>query len=125
MLKRFFLKSSFIIIRKIFELLSDNKHYKNSISKNINSPILFLGKGDISVSKEAKLGILNAPKYYFSYIHIEARNKKSKVTIDKGAYLSNSITVISEYSEIYISENVLIGHNVQIYDSDFHSINNK
>tara|TARA_B100000212_G_scaffold288705_1_gene229800 strand:+ start:13904 stop:14491 length:588 start_codon:yes stop_codon:yes gene_type:complete len=122
MFKRFFLKSSLLLLRKVFEFLSDKKHKKNNISKNINSPTLFLGQGDISISKEARLGVLNAPNYYFSYIHIEARNKNSKVVIKKGVYLSNSITIISENSGIYISENVLIGHNVQIYDSDFHSI---
>ena len=121
MIRRFFIKFTLFLSKRIFNLLSDKKHLNQKIFQNIYSPLLLLGEGNIIISDKTNLGVFNAPKFYFSYIHIEAREKNSRIFIKENVFISNSVTIISMNTEIYISENVLIGHDVQIYDSDFHS----
>ena len=121
MIRRFFIKFTLFLSKRIFNLLSDKKHLNQKIFQNIYSPLLLLGEGNIIISDKTNLGVFNAPKLYFSYIHIEAREKNSRIFIKENVFISNSVTIISMNTEIYISENVLIGHDVQIYDSDFHS----
>ena len=113
---------SFALI-STFKQLSDKKHRKKIFSKNIKCPILLIGEGNINISKMANFGVFKGPKFYFSYIHLEAREKHCTISIDKNVSISNSVTIISENSKISIAKDVLIGHNVQIYDSDFHSTN--
>ena len=119
-LKRF-LKKLFILIRiNYFKYISDitlkGKNY-------VFAPTLFLGLGDIHIDNSTIFGFVNGPKFWNSYIHIEAREISSKVEIGKNTILGNNLILIAEKKSIRIGENVKIGHNVQIYDSDFHSKN--
>ena len=67
----------------------------------INQPTLFLGKGKINLNSEVVLGYFPSPSFYSGYIHIEARDEKSEITI---------------------GDECLIGHCVEILSSDFHNI---
>lgn len=111
----------FILIRiNYFKFISD--FYLKSKPK-INAPTLMLGTGQVFIDDSATIGFINGPKFWNSYVHLEARQISSKIIIGENTILSNNVILIAEKKTIKIGDNVKIGHNVQIYDSDFHSKN--
>lgn len=50
---------------------------------------------------------------------------KPNAVLDSGFFSANGGSVIIAHKKIMFGEDVMIGRNVIIYDSDFHSINNK
>jgi maltose O-acetyltransferase len=87
----------------------------------IDIPTIFLGKGSIRIKTSATIGIRSAPGIFNAYNHIEARDTGSSILIDNGTILGNNLVIIAETTHIKIGKNVLIGQNVTITDSDFHS----
>jgi maltose O-acetyltransferase len=87
----------------------------------INQPVLYLGEGSIVFGRNVNIGYFPSPFFYSGNAHFEARTKESKIAIGDNVYFNNNFVAISEVS-ITIGNNVLIGTNVELYDSDFHNI---
>jgi maltose O-acetyltransferase len=54
---------------------------------------------------------------------LDVRNKTSKIVIGENTSINNGFVAIAEHTSIKIGARVLIGTNVEIFDSDFHGIN--
>ncbi|MEI9912648.1 MAG: hypothetical protein WDO71_25235 [Bacteroidota bacterium] len=101
-------------------LLSTNK---NVIGKaECFQPVLLIGVGKISFGKNVQLGYYPSPLYYSGYIHLESRNKDAIIEIGNNVRINNNFIAVSEFAGIYIGDNVLIGVNCEIIDSDFHEL---
>lgn len=84
-------------------------------------PTLLLGSGKVELGR-VQLGHWPSPDLFSGYIHIEARGRESRVTIQDDVAMNNSCVVISCGSSIDIGEGCLIGTGVEVYDTDFHAI---
>lgn len=87
----------------------------------INQPVLFKGKGQIEFGQSVTIGWGDSPAFYSGYGYIEARTKNAKVIIGKNVIINNNISIIAN-ERIEIGDYSLIGFNVEILDSDFHSL---
>jgi acetyltransferase-like isoleucine patch superfamily enzyme len=85
-------------------------------------PLQVVGLGTIEFSGEVKIGVFPSPFFFSTYSYLEARNQYAKVTIGEGTWINNSFSAIAEHTSIVIGKRVLIGTNVEIFDSDFHGI---
>lgn len=121
-------KTHFILIVKLYINL---KIFKYKIFSNCsrvkgtpiyNNPVLMIGFGEIVFEGKVNLGVYPSPYFYNTYIHIEARNKTSKIIIKNGVWINNNACILSDGGEIVIEENTLIGANFTIIDSDFHDL---
>jgi acetyltransferase-like isoleucine patch superfamily enzyme len=83
-------------------------------------PVLFLGNGNISFGKNNQIGYYPSPYFFNGYCHIEARTNNSKILFGNNITVNNNLVLIAE-KEISIDDNVIIGTNVEIIDSDFHN----
>jgi acetyltransferase-like isoleucine patch superfamily enzyme len=102
----------------LFCLLSDAKRV---INKGIvRQPVLFSGKGSIFIGNGVVFGVECSPGFYSGYSYLEARHATSSISIGCGVWLNNTVVIICNGSEITICDDVLIGWDVQIVDSDFH-----
>lgn len=88
----------------------------------IYQPVLFSGKGKITIGDRVKFGISGAPSFYNGYILINSRNGDSSIEIKDDCWVSNNSALISEGGGIRIGKGTLVGNNVEIYDSDFHNL---
>lgn len=86
-----------------------------------HQPIVLRGKGQISVGENVNIGVINAPLFYNSYGYLEARNENSTLIFGNNIHINNNFSVVSEKS-IIIKDNVLIGFNCNIIDSNFHNL---
>lgn len=68
------------------------------------------------------IGVFPSPFYLTSYAYIEARGKDASVELGTGSHINNGFVAIAEHTLIRIGRNVLVGTNVEIYDSDFHGL---
>ena len=87
----------------------------------IKQPSLMIGKGKISYGKNVQLGYYPSPFFYSGYSHIEARTENSLINFGDNININNNLVIIAE-KEVKFSNNILIGSNVEIYDSDFHTV---
>lgn len=87
----------------------------------IVSPVLTVGAGSIVV-EGSRLGFWPSPGLFDGYIHLEARHRESAVEIGPGTTVNNGAVIISDGPGITIGRDCLIGPGVQIYDSDFHAL---
>lgn len=102
-----------------YKLLSD---CSNCIgTPKVFHPTLFNGKGQISFGKNVQLGVINSPNYYSHYTYFEARNKESKILIGNNTSINNAFSAVA-FSSIIIKNNVLIGVNCSIFDTDGHDL---
>lgn len=85
-------------------------------------PVIFRGKGSISIGENVQLGVVNSPNFLNSYAYIEARGTKAKISFGNNISINNHFSVISEH-QITIEDEVLIGLNCHITDSNFHDLN--
>ena len=107
-------------IRQIgFNLLS-TAHYCGNPA--IHQPVQFVGEGKISFGQNIHIGVFPSPFYLSGYGYIESRYKSSLIEIGDNTWINNNFVAIAEHSSIKIGKNVLIGTNVEIYDSDFHGL---
>ncbi|WP_418747608.1 acyltransferase [Frisingicoccus sp.] len=109
----------YLIINK-FEL----KRHKVSYGKNlvVRGRLLIQGSGLITVGDNTRIksGIKYNP-IGGDGISILAVKESGEIIIGKNVGISNSTLVA--HNQIIIEDNVLIGGNVKIYDTDFHSMN--
>ena len=89
---------------------------------NIIQPSLFIGQGKIVLDGLVSFGYYPSPCFYNCCIHIEARNKHSVIKIGNRTHINNNSCFLSEGEGIFLGDDVLVGHNVLIVDSDFHPI---
>ncbi len=104
----------------LYKFLSTNKNVKNEAK--INVPTLFIGNGEISFGKNVSLGYFPSPMFYDGSVYIESRNKEANVIFGNNIFINNNFRLICDKTTIHIADNVLIGTNVEIIDSDFHEI---
>lgn len=104
----------------LFKLLSAFANVQNG--SNSLLPTLYNGLGSIKVGSRVSLGVVNSPFYLNGYNYIEARSKSARVVIEDGVQINNNFVCIADQTEIIISENTLVGFNVQIFDSNFHDL---
>lgn len=88
----------------------------------IVQPALLRGKGRISFGKNVQIGVIGGPGFYTGYAYIEARNATAGIHLGNNVGINNSFSIIAESSHIRIEDDVLIGFNCHIADSDFHEI---
>jgi acetyltransferase-like isoleucine patch superfamily enzyme len=89
---------------------------------SIYQPVQLVGNGKIVINKGSSIGVFPSPHYLSGYSYIEARSEKAVVRIGDNTWINNNFVAIAEHSHIDIGKNVLIGTNVEIYDSDFHGL---
>jgi len=104
---------------KKFQWLSDCKNVSGK--PNLYHPLLTSGKGKILFGNNVQIGVIAAPKFYSDYCYLEAKNTDSEIIIGNNVAINNSFSAIA-CSKISIGNNVLIGENCAIIDSDGHGI---
>lgn len=115
-----FISKLFLFFRKVaYSSFSNN----NNISGFFKSyqPVVIRGKGEVVFDNNVTFGVINAPLLYNTYAYIEARTNNSKITFGNNVHINNSFSITSE-NEITIKDDVLIGYNCQISDSNFHNL---
>jgi acetyltransferase-like isoleucine patch superfamily enzyme len=117
------------IILRLFSLFNFLKRRAYAaISKEIvGSPTIlqatiFEGNGKISFGNNVILGYYPSPKFYEGAMYIEAREASAVIAIGDCTIINNNCTIVADKSSITIGKNCLIGANVEILDSDFHSL---
>ena len=106
-----------------YNILSNIK--ETSGNPLIFQPTLFLGDGFIRFGENVNFGVFNSPGFYNGVTYLESRNANSKIIIGDNVWINNNFTAISDGASITIGKNSLIGFNVVVLDSDFHSLNPK
>lgn len=102
-----------------FSLISD----LSCIGKPVRQqPVLLVGAGRVYFKGKVIIGYFPSPQFFSSYAHIEARRSGSIIVIENGVHINNNICIICDHTSIHIGENCRIGHNVEIFDSDFHGL---
>lgn len=84
--------------------------------------VLIAGSGSVSFGKNVVLGYSPSPYRYSGYIYIEARSPASRIVFGDNVSINNNCTFISDGAGIRIGNNVLVGTQVEFYDSDFHEL---
>ncbi len=120
MLDKFIIKYYQKFRVKLYKILSRCNHVLGvPIYKQ---PILLLGCGQIRFGKNVQFGYYPSPFFYNTYAHIEARNSSSRIIFGNNIFINNNFSIIAEKGSVVFKDDVLIGCNVQIFDSDFHEI---
>ncbi|WP_310388458.1 acyltransferase [Roseateles sp.] len=88
----------------------------------LHQPLQMIGDGSIRFGKDIHIGVFPSPFYMSGYAYIEARGRNAVVELGDGTKINNGFVVIAEHTSIILGRNVLIGTNVEIYDSDFHGL---
>jgi len=114
-LARFF----FFIRRCCFKSFSTNKYVKGIFKSN--QPVVLRGDGQINFGDNVNFGVINSPLFYNTYAYIEARTKDSCIIFGDNINVNNSFSIVSE-KKVVIKNNVLIGYNCSISDSNFHDL---
>jgi galactoside O-acetyltransferase len=84
-------------------------------------PVLLNGNGKIVFGKNVQIGVLNSPNFYSHYTYLEARNEESSISIGDNTSINNSFSAVA-FSNITIENDVLIGVNCSIMDTDGHNL---
>jgi len=106
-----------------YALLSTNERVEGRPTKY--QPILAMGKGKIYFENDVKIGVPPSPGFWSSYCYIESRYPTAEICIGENSWINNGFSAIAEKCSIKIGRNCLIGHEVVILDSDFHSLDPK
>ena len=88
----------------------------------LHQPLQAVGLGEIAFASSVSIGVFPSPLFFSTYAYIEARNSTAKVSIGEGTWINNGFSAIAEHTSITIGRRVLIGTNVEVFDSDFHGI---
>lgn len=102
----------------VYSYLSEKVSVKGKVIKS--QPVLMIGKGSIVFGDKVRLGFFPSPFFYNGVVYLEARSETSEIIFGNNVYANNNLSIICERSKIEIGDNVLIGTNVEIIDSDFH-----
>jgi acetyltransferase-like isoleucine patch superfamily enzyme len=85
-------------------------------------PVLFVGKGSISLGDNVEFGWPTSALFYTGYCHVEASTPESTIEFGDGVQVNNNAFIKSEGPGIRIGARALLGSGVTIYDSDFHDL---
>ncbi|MFY0604272.1 MAG: acyltransferase [Flavobacteriaceae bacterium] len=105
---------------RLYKQLSNNNHIKGSPKHK--SPVLYKGKGEIQFREGVILGYNPSPFFYNSVIYLEARNEDAVINIGNNTIANNALSIIADKGLISIGNDVLIGSEVFIINSNFHGI---
>jgi maltose O-acetyltransferase len=105
-------------IRK-YRLLSDCRRVSGQ--PTLYFPLLLNGKGRISFGKNVQNGVVAAHHYYSSYNYIFSMGPDSEVSIGDNVVLANGAS-IQAAGKIAIEDNVMIGINCFLVDTDGHDL---
>ena len=86
----------------------------------LRQSLVYKGSGFIRFGRGVTIGFENSPLFFSTYAYIEARNKSALISIGSDCWFNNGLTIVAEHKSITIGNRVLIGTNVEIFDSDFH-----
>lgn len=113
-------KFCFVALRiKKYDFLSD---CKNVIGKpNKFHPLLLKGKGKIVFGKNVQIGVIASPYFYSHYSYFDVRELESEIILGDNVVINNAFSVVS-FSSVVIKNNVLIGSNCSIIDTDGHDL---
>lgn len=100
-----------------YRFLSDCKRVEGT--PMLYFPLLLKGSGKVVFKDKVQMGVIASPGFYSGYSYIEARNQNSSVLIGSNTAINNNFSAIA-FSEISIGDNVLIGNNCSIMDTDGH-----
>jgi maltose O-acetyltransferase len=89
---------------------------------NLLQPLQCVGFGTIVFSHEVRIGVFLSASFFSSYAYLEARNPSSKISIGDNTWINNGFVAVLEHTSITIGRRVLIGTDVEIFDSDFHGM---
>jgi len=103
-----------------YSLLSTNDRVSGRIHKN--QPVLLLGAGTISFENNVTIGISSSPGFWSTYCYLESRSSEASINIGQNTSINNGFSAIAEKNSIKIGSNCLIGHDVVIFDSNFHCL---
>ncbi len=106
------------IRRFLYRKLSTCKRFSGKW--HIYQPTIFNGEGEI-IGCDATIGYNPSPYFYAGSSYIEARCENAKITIGRSV-INNNFCCVAESKQIIIGNDCLIGCNVTIMNSDFHSI---
>ena len=95
----------------------------DGVKPHLRQPLQAIGSGVIEFEKGVSIGFFPSPFFFSSYAYLDVRNKTSKIVIGENTSINNGFVAIAEHTSIKIGARVLIGTNVEIFDSDFHGIN--
>jgi galactoside O-acetyltransferase len=103
-------------------------HYRRvSDARNIHGkpiviqPVVLKGPGYIEFGKNVRFGVTDAPEFFSTYCLLNARKSGSKILFGNNIVVNNHFSAISEGEGITIGDGTIIGVNVSIMDTDFHS----
>ncbi len=85
-------------------------------------PLLLKGRGKISFGEKVQIGVIASPNFYSHYTYIEARLASSVVNIGNNVAINNGFS-LTAFGLIQIGNDVLIGSNCTIVDTDAHQLN--
>lgn len=111
-------KFVFVTLRiKKYKLLSNCGRVAGK--PNLYHPVLLKGEGEIIFKDNVQVGVISSPHFYSHYAYIEAKYPESKIIIGNNTAINNGFSAIA-FSKITIDDNVLIGVNCSIIDTDGH-----
>ena len=87
-----------------------------------NQPLQTAGRGVVEFLGKVNIGVFPSPFFFSSHSYLEARNSTARISVGHGTWINNGFSAIAEHCSIRIGERVLIGTNVEVFDSDFHGI---
>lgn len=108
-------------VRKIIYFFHSNNTPKSG-KYSCHQPVVLRGQGQIHFGEKVSFGIINSPFRHTSYAYLEARSKNACIIFGNNININNGFSAISEL-KIVIKNNVLIGYNCSITDSNFHNLN--
>ena len=103
-----------------YEILSNCKNIEGK--PNNFHPLLIVGSGKVIFGKNVQNGVINSPYFYSNYSYLEVRDKKSLIKIGDNVTINNKFSAVA-FSAITIKNDVVIGVNCSIIDSDGHHLN--
>jgi galactoside O-acetyltransferase len=116
------LKQLFFVKFRVWKFQQLSNCSNTTGKPNIFHPMLLKGKGQILFGKNVQIGVVDSPKFYSNYTFLEARDVESKISIGDNTSINNSFSAVA-FSSITIKNNVLIGVNCSIIDTDGHNLN--
>lgn len=102
-----------------YKFLSDCKRVTGK--PNLYLPLLLNGKGKISFGKNVQIGVSAAHFTYSTYNYLLAFEEDSEIIIGDNVVLANGAT-IQAASKITLEDNVMIGINCMLVDTDGHDL---
>ncbi len=85
-------------------------------------PLQLLGKGEIEFGSNVLFGYFPAPHYYEGLSYLQVLKPEAKISFGNNIGINNNLTIICTSTSVTIGDNVFIGHDVEILDSDMHAI---